>query len=338
MKKLLFLCLAAAIFVFSVLVLNFAPTINGLVGKGNYDMNGNLIVSYGWADFPCNLYSDRYNDYKETEVTSILTQEDKDNQLNLYKEGKNNCLRKKAMIGLEYSAFNFNIIIGFLCTILGIIHFSGNNLGKIVGIIGLASGAIGFVLTFVYIIYSGIIFNNDVVGKEFGTYGDQYDRSYLATKPDGSFMEWKDGKYVCIFYDKDNKDKLYRKYSNYGNKYLNYYHLNSKDKDDDYYKYRDCSEDLSTLKGLTQWENCKKYAEGTETFSITGKWKVLDENGKEKLECEKIYAVDRGYNVKKNLYNYWVTTIVLGCFIFVFDIGLAIFGFLLFKDNNGTPL
>ena len=95
MKKLLFLCLAAAIFVFSVLVLNFAPTINGLVGKGNYDMNGNLIVSYGWADFPCNLYSDRYNDYKETEVTSILTQEDKDNQLNFYKEGKNNCLRKK---------------------------------------------------------------------------------------------------------------------------------------------------------------------------------------------------------------------------------------------------
>ncbi len=92
MKKLLFLCLAAAIFVFSVLVLNFAPTINGLVGKGKYDMNGNVIYSYGWADIPCNSYSDSY---KETEVNSILTQEDKDNQLNLYKEGKNNCLRKK---------------------------------------------------------------------------------------------------------------------------------------------------------------------------------------------------------------------------------------------------
>ena len=339
MKKLLFLCLAAAIFVFSVLVLNFAPTINGLVGKGKYDTNGNIILSlYGWADYPCNLYSDRYNLDKEREVTSSFTQEDKDNQLNLYKEGKNNCLRKKAMIGLEYSAFNINVIIGFLCTILGIIHFSGNNLGKIVGIIGLASGAIGFVLTFVYIIYSGIIFNNDVVGKVFNAYGDQYQNSYLATEPDGAFMEWKDGKYVCIFYDKDNKDKLYRKYSNYGNKYLNYYHLNSIDKDDDYYKYTFCLERFSSHRGLEEWEKCKKYDEGTETFSPTGKKKVFDENGKEKLECEKIYAVDRGYNVKKNLYNYWVTTIVLGCFIFVFDIGLAIFGFLLFKDNNGTPL
>ena len=298
MKKLLFLCLEAAIFVFSVLVLNFAPTINGLVGKGKYDTNGKILLSlYGWADYPCNLYSDSYNDYKEREVTSSLTQEDKDNELNLYKEGKNNCLRKKAMIGLEYSAFNINVIIGFLCTILGIIHFSGNNLGKIVGIIGLASGAIGFVLTFVYIIYSGIIFNNDVVEKDFTTYRNQYRNSYLATKPDGSFMEWKDGKYVCIFYDKDNKDKLYRKYSNYGNKYLNYYHLNSKDKDDDYYKYRDCSEDLSTLKGLTQWENCKKYDEGTSTFS--SEIRKAYENGKEKLECKKIYGVNFGFNVKK---------------------------------------
>jgi len=37
------------------------------------------------------------------------------------------------------------------------------------------------------------------------------------------------------------------------------------------------------------------------------------------------------------LYNYWVATIVLGCFIFVLDIGLAIFGFLIFKDSNLTP-
>ena len=40
---------------------------------------------------------------------------------------------------------------------------------------------------------------------------------------------------------------------------------------------------------------------------------------------------------KINLYNSWVTTIVLGCFIFVLDIGLAIFGFLIFKDSNLTP-
>ena len=37
-------------------------------------------------------------------------------------------------------------------------------------------------------------------------------------------MEWDDNKksYICIFYDKDNKDSLYLKYSDYRNKYLNY--------------------------------------------------------------------------------------------------------------------
>jgi len=45
-------------------------------------------------------------------------------------------------------------------SILGLFLFSGKNIGKIVGLIGLASGAVGFVLTFVYIIYSGIVFNN----------------------------------------------------------------------------------------------------------------------------------------------------------------------------------
>jgi len=41
-------------------------------------------------------------------------------------------------------------------------------------------------------------------------------------------------------------------------------------------------------------------------------------------------------NGKKKLYDYWVLTIVFGCFIFVLDICLAIFGFLIFKDSNGT--
>ena len=36
------------------------------------------------------------------------------------------------------------------------------------------------------------------------------------------------------------------------------------------------------------------------------------------------------------LYNSWVTTIVLGCFICILDIGLAIFGFLIFKDSDLT--
>ena len=333
MKNLIFLCVATCIFIFSVIVLNFAPSINGLVGKGQYDIWGTLSSSssFGVADFPCRRYSDYYNDIKD--LTYPGTQEEKDEYLDQLKDGKNDCLRKKALIGLEYSSFNIDEIFSFVCAILGLLLYSGNNIGKIVGLLGLVSGALGFVLTFVYIIYSGIVFNNDVVGKDyFNPYPLTYAGAKLATTSDGAVLEWKDNKYVCIFYDKDNKDKLYRKYSNYGVKYLNYHHLNSKDKDDEYYKYSQCISSFSSL----SWDTCKSYDEGSSTYRASKK-EITDTNGNKKGECDKFYINDsNNTNERKKLYDYWVLTIVFGCFIFVLDIGLAIFGFLIFKDSNGT--
>jgi len=351
MKNLIFLCIASAIFIFSVISLNVAPTINGLVGKGKYKMNGDLDSSnYGWADYPCSYYSNFYNENKDKSVDEghWTNEEDKEYYLDLIKEGKNNCLKKQAMIGLEYSSFNINVIFSFICAIFGILLYSGNNIGKIVGLIGLGTGVIGFVLTFIYIIYSGIIFNNDVVDKKYDIItGDPYANSYVSTKSDGAFIKWKDDKYVCIYYSKNNKDKLYRKYSDYENMNLNYYHFDSKNKDDDYYKYNwagsstnsGCSYYLESYTGIFAWNECKKLDERTSRSKL----KITDENGNEKGECDKIYLLPYTTtsvpttNEKRKLYNYWVTTIVFGCFIFVLDIGLAIFGFLIFKDSKGTP-
>jgi len=207
------------------------------------------------------------------------------------KEAKNNCLKKEAMIGLEYSAFNINFIFCFICAILEVLLYSGNNIGKIVGITGVGTGIIGFFLTYVYIIYSGIILDSDVAGKKYGiNVSDPYSNSYITTKYDGAYLKWKDGKYVFIFYDKDNKDKLYRKYSDYGNKYLNYHYFDSENKDDKYYKYQNidspsnprssgCSSSFSNLNGKKMWETCKNYDEGN---VFTKKYKITDENGNEK--------------------------------------------------------
>ena len=116
------------------------------------------------------------------------------------------------MIGLEYSAFNLDVIFSFVCAILGVLLYSGNKVGKIAGLIGLGGGAIGFVLTLVYVIYSGIVFNNDVIGKYNEPFSPPIGQSYLdpcessstsscklATDSDGAYMEWRENKYVCIF-------------------------------------------------------------------------------------------------------------------------------------------
>ena len=89
MKHLIFLCVATCIFILSVIVLNVAPSINGLVGKGHYDRLGNnIMLYYGFADYPCSRYTNEYNDIKDGVSTFAGAAGDKDKYLDQLKEGK----------------------------------------------------------------------------------------------------------------------------------------------------------------------------------------------------------------------------------------------------------
>ena len=339
MKNLIFFCVSTAIIISTVIVLNNAPIINGYVGED-------------WYAESCQKYVDlhKYNKDKDpADISSLLygvsTSDDKNKWLDLLKEGKNKCYRNKAMVGLEYSAFNFNIVFGFTCALLGLFNYLKiGNIGKIIGIIGLGSGVIGFVLTLVYIIYSGIIFTQDVVGKRFTNINTKYTDSgdcELKIKADGAYAEWDDKKkgYVCIYYDKDNEDSLYLTYSDYGNIHLNYRTKDRYPEENKNYKFIGCE-----LSGYYTHAQCKTN-DDADNLGRTGKIKYYDSftvsKRTEKGECDYLYYFDRNAdNEKKNIYDRWVTTIVFGCLIFVLDLGLAIFGFLIFKDggSSGSPL
>jgi len=344
MKNLIFLCLSAAVVIFTVVVLNNAPIINGYVGDG-------------WYDDSCQEFVDlhKYNkDKKYTDIGhGVISEEDKTKWLDLLKEGKNKCYRNKAMVGLEYSAFNFNIVFGFTCALLGLFNYLKiGNLGKIIGIIGLGSGVIGFVLTLVYIIYSGIIFTQDVIDKEFTALGSEYSNvpedslhtiKLKKIRGDGAYVKWDESKkgYVCLYYEKDNEDSLYLKYSDYGNKHLNYRTKDIYAEKEKNYKFMTNNGCLGPFASYTYAE-CKRR---DELDSINdGKVKYYDSDSNtnnEKGDCDYLYYFDSGAdNSKRNIYDRWVTTIVLGCFIFVLDLGLSIFGFLIFKDggSSGSPL
>jgi len=135
------------------------------------------------------------------------------------------------MYGLEYSSLIMDIFFSFVCCLLGFLNYYGVAKGfeKIIGIIGLASGVICFIMTLVYICYSGYIFTNDFpeipgIGK---------------LDKDGSYAEWKDGKYKCKFYDKDDINAAYAKYSDLWKKQYNY--------NKDYYFLSPTSEILSCI-------------------------------------------------------------------------------------------
>ena len=319
MKKLIFLSIALAILLFSIIVINIAPVINSLIKD-----------SKNWYKQACNSFSDELNELEKQDLTNFLDEQEKNEKLAQKKKELNRCKRKKAMVGLEYVISNLNIIFGFICAFLGYLHFINvGKLGKYIGLIGLGIGGIGFILNFVYVIESGLVFN-DIDG----TYN-------MRINSEGAYLEWSGTKYTCIFYDKDNKDSVYIKYSDYGKKYLNYNKdlMYPEGKKKFMFQFSDGCIDNS----INDWDSCKDLDEGSiQNNYLKREIKYYDTSIRPNIEkgvCDKLYYLANAKpdnNEKKIIYDCWLTSIILICFIFLFYIGLGIFGFLLFNDLNNN--
>jgi len=77
----------------------------------------------GVADYSCSGYTYEYNAIKDGVTNFSAAQEDKDRYLDQLKNGKKVCLKKKAIVGLEYSAFIIDVIFRFVCAILGLLFY-----------------------------------------------------------------------------------------------------------------------------------------------------------------------------------------------------------------------
>ena len=227
------------------------------------------------------------------------------------------------MYGLEYAAFILDLVFGFSCTLLSLLNFFGvgKSFEKLIGIIGLISGIIGFIFTFIYIIYSGYIFTNDNAGE------------ILKLDKNREIAKWTGTKYECLFYDKDDDDSIYAKWSDLGKKQYNYH------KDfsfpDDNSKYNDCKNFRMIIEQLNQ-AGPDYYP--TELDELCGN--DFGSLSKTQLNnCDYLfYGEGDDINVVSNKYVYdkWVTTIIFGCIIILLNIGLAVFGFLMFKDSGSS--
>ena len=330
MNNLLFLCISLGLLIFSVIVLNIAPAVNKV---SNFDR----INWDSWSYAACNSISDYYDEQKK----GGASKETLDN----IKKGKKRCDRKQAMIGLEYVTSNLNILFGFICAFSGFLVYQNiGNIGKdvkYIGIIGLGCGVVGFVLTLVYVIESGLVFN-DIDGS-----GEK------RIDSDGAYLEWNKGKnrYTCIYYDKDDEDAIYLRFSDYGNKYLNY----KKDvyfaKDEKNFEHNQEHSYIHSeyagcyLNSISiPIPNCQKLNDESNDnlpSSVKTQKKYYDttqDSEPEKGTCNKIFIESfPDSNTYKIIYDRWLTTIILDCFVMLLNIGLSIFGFLLFsKSSEGS--
>ena len=211
------------------------------------------------------------------------------------------------MYGLEYVSFIIDIIAGIICSLLGLLHYleEGKSFEKKTGLIGLISGAIGFIITLVYIIFSGLVYSKDY-------------SSIYKTDENGIIAKWDNiaSDYICTFYEEEDTEAIHAKFSELGKRRYNY-------NKDNYlnFNYKDPEKINCKLTGIFYCQNNKKlYADG-----ITP--------GNKKGSCENIYLSIEDI-ANKNINDKWLTTIIFSVLIMLCFICLSLFGFLLFKNTG----
>ena len=297
-KGLLFFICSCIILVLSAINLSVGPIVNKKVGL--YDST----LGSSWGTLNCEYFKDHYEDM-------IKSQSGKDLK---YKEGryKEECLRKKGMYNMEYTSFIFNICIGFSCGLLALLHLmeAKKDFVPKTGLIGLICGVVGFVLSFVYVVYNGIV------------YTKYYDYGNKVYKKDseGAFAVLNGDKYICFYHDEPaNEHSIIAKYSDLIKKQYNY----DKDLIDSY----------GSPKVTACKQNPKVCLGGKEIPVLTG-------NPDPSNLCEYLYVNSSPIATfsHKDLSDRFLTTLILSLIVCLANIGLAIFGILLFKNPEDDKL
>ena len=206
------------------------------------------------------------------------------------------CERRKAMYSLEYASFIFDILSGFFCTFLTFLQYL--NIGKN---FKKNTGLIGLITGIIGFILTFIYF----VYSAYIFTNDYSSNEKLY--PNGALVKITDSGQIYSFSGEEGDNPQFVKYKDLGQKQYNY--------DSDYYKIYN--------------KEKEKINEGG-----SGSSGCIDVTHYDST-CQYIYYQPIENFVNKNLYDKWTTTLVFSFLISICNIGLIIFGLLLFKEGDG---
>ena len=292
MKGSIFFFCSCAVLLFSIINLSIGPIVNKKVT--NYTVGP--TTGNSWGTLNCKLLSDSYKDYKKSHALS-------DNQKKYeYEWSINECNRKKAMHDMEYTSFIFNLVFGLICGLLGLLHhfeLKKEFISK-TGLIGLLCGFIGFVFSFIYLVYNGIVYTN------------YYDYPVPKRDSGGVYAEKTSntGEFKCLYFDDiNNGHSVYATFSDLIQKQYNY----EKDK----YESVEHPEICITNDYVVRCSESEYINVGTSLAS-----------------CENLYAPLIDDFANKDLSDRFLTTLILSLFVCLADIVLALVGFLIYRTPD----
>ena len=251
---------------------------------------------YNWGTQNCQKEKDEY-EYKEK--NNLFTSE---GLKKVAKRKVNECFNQNAMHDLEYTSIIMDIVFSFVCTSLGLLHYfeKGQSIQKISGLIGLITGSIIAIITCIYVGYSASLFNNGI------------ERNLNILYPNKATYKWIDGKYRPDYDEEkvnDDPDIQHPKYRDLGKKQYNY--------NSEYYILFNMYSSVSEVTACTFSTRPNSKQSTCEYL-----WRTTPENN-----------IDVTY---KYIYDRWLTSIIISVFIVACGLGLAFFGFLLFKNSGDS--
>lgn len=282
-EKMIYICISISIIIFSLIIICASPIINDIQVKSN----GNTWKPSSWRTLNCGYFSDKL---KEKDLIDI-------DDIQKLKKVKGVCYRQKAMYGLEHSSLVINIIIGFICGQLSLLHYFGvgADFQRKTGLIGIIGGGIGFILTFFYTCYSGYIFTNDYAYSIV-----DYNKPYLNI---GIQKLYSNGATYKIV--KNTPIHIYNNDKDYDSQYIKFYEL-----------------------GQSQYNYNKEYFELYEKNKNSGtspKCIINDYNN----NCDYVFDQPEDSIENKYIHDRWLTSLILSVFLFLSDAGLIVFGIFL---------
>ena len=278
-----FLICSCVILIFTIINFGVGPAINKRVGD-----------DFSYVD--CSYFSDQLDEYKKSNPSSKA--------LKTYEDLVTMCRRGKAMYNMEYTTFIFNIIISFICTLLGFYGLEKEMIPK-TSRIGLLCGVTGFIMTFIYVILTGVTYTSTIDSS-----------SIYKLDSDGAFakLDNTQKKYLCLFFEEDGSlNSIYSKFSDLIKSQYNYNKKLSDSFANDP-EHKNCKGSSSSIItcGLNQYLDLS-----VQTYTVDG----------ESKECTKLYY----QQLFKDNKNYDISARFLAALLFSI---FSCIGFLILAYNS----
>lgn len=287
-KGLIFFCCACGILLLTIINLSIGPIVSGAAKR---------YVGRDWGTLNCKEPKDAYDEAKKDDDI------DDDTLKYHYKWNVDQCIRLKGMHNMEYTSFIFDIVIGFVCGLLGLLHLFEvkKDLVSKTGLIGLGCGIVGFVLTFVYVIFNGLVYTAPITGIP------KRDGDYAFAKKEGN-------NFKCLYFDNEhNEHSIYASIADLIQKQYNY------KKEWDKKIEANCKSDDYRLCALKE-----TYASDGSDGAFFGK-----------SNCNKLYiATGTSEITNKDISDRFLAALILSLIVCLANIGLAVFGFLIFSSGE----